>query len=88
LKPSSHPWQKVNANGSLLGNHASCGGILRDCRGTFLRCFAVTLSLMSVFEAELHCFIFDVERRAYHGWFKIRLEGHSTSALLAFKNHL
>lgn len=45
-------------------------------------CFAVNLGHMFIFEAELHVFIYYI----HHGWFKMWLEGDSTSVFLAFMN--
>jgi len=47
-KPLSTHWTKVNSNISLLGTHASCGGIFCDYRGTFLSCFANNLGRFTV----------------------------------------
>jgi len=36
------PWIKVNADGSVVGFHAACGGIFRDSRGTLWAVLRVT----------------------------------------------
>jgi len=44
-------WVKANTDGSNANLNASCGGIFRDFRGTFLGCFASNIGSGSVFEA-------------------------------------
>jgi len=65
-KTPTHPWVKVNADGSLLGGHASCGGIFRDHKGSFLSCFASNLGQLSFLEAEIHGFLLAMEYVAQH----------------------
>jgi len=52
---------KVNTDGSVLGHHATCGGIFRDSRGSLLGCFASNLVDRSVFKAEIYGFIMAME---------------------------
>jgi hypothetical protein len=47
-KPPTAGWVKVNIDGSQIGSLASCGGIFRDLRGTFLGSFASNLGDVSV----------------------------------------
>lgn len=60
-QPPAPTWMKVNTDGSVLGNHASCGGIFHDHRGTFVGCFSSNLGSFSVFESELLGFIHAME---------------------------
>ncbi|AES79730.1 transmembrane protein, putative [Medicago truncatula] len=46
-------WVKANIDGSVKAGLASCGGIFRDHRATFLGAFVCNLGDVSVFEAEL-----------------------------------
>lgn len=75
-----------HTDGSLIGGHASCGGIFRDHKGSFLSCFADNLGQFSVLEAELHGFIIAMEFVVHHHWHHLWLEGDSSSALSALKN--
>ena len=85
-KAPTHPWVKVNTDGSLLGGHASCGGIFRDHKGSFLSCFASNLGQLSFLEAEIHGFLLAMEYAAQHQWSRLWIESDSTSAVSAFKN--
>ena len=85
-KPPTVGWVKVNTNGSVINSSASCGGIFRDHRGTFMGCFASNLGAISVFEAELQGIIIALENAARFNWKNIWVESDSSSAVLAFKN--
>ena len=65
-KPPTITWVKANTDGSVIDHNASCGGIFRDFRGTFLGCFASNVGRGSVFEAELLGFFFAMEFAAKH----------------------
>jgi len=65
---------------------ASCGGLLRDHRGTCLGGFASNLSDFSVFEVELTCIILALEYSASQSWHNIWIENDSTYVVQAFKN--
>jgi len=73
-------------DGSLKANLASCGGIFRDHRGTFLGAFASNLGVVSVFEAELTGILIVMEYAASHLWHLLWIECDSTSPVQAFKN--
>ena len=52
-KAPTPPWKKVNTDGSVVGNHATCGGIFRDHLGTFLGAFSCNLGHATVFSSEV-----------------------------------
>ena len=81
-------WVKANTNGSVVNLNASCGGIFRDFRGTFLGCFASNISSWSVFEAELMDLILAMEFAAGNHWNRLWLECDSSSVVHAFKNNI
>lgn len=85
-KAPSVPLLKVNTDGFVIGNHGACGGLFRDHLGTFLRAFTSNLGSCSIFTAEVHGFILDMEYAAHNGWTNIWLESDSTNAILVFKN--
>jgi len=85
-KAPSPPWRKVNTDGSIVGNHAACGGIFRDNLGTFLGAFTCNLGLDTIFSSEIQGYIFALKFAAQNGWNNIWLESDSTSALAVFKN--
>jgi len=78
---------KVNTDGSVLGNHASCSGIFHDHHGTFVGCFSSNLGSFSVFESGLLGFIHAMEIAYNKGWMNLWIEGDSKSTLLVFRNH-
>lgn len=83
-KAPSSPWLKVNTDGSVIGGHAACGGLFRDCLGTFRGAFYCNIGMQNVFYAEVFGIILAIEFAAQHGWKHIWLESDSTSALLIF----
>ena len=85
-KPPTISWVKANTDGSGIYHNASCGGIFRDFRGTFLGCFASNVGRGSVFDAEILGLIFAMEFVAKHNWNRLWLECDSTSVVHAFKN--
>jgi len=52
-KAPTSTWVKANTDGSVRNTMAACGGIFRDCRGTFLGGFASNIGGGSVFDAEI-----------------------------------
>ncbi|RHN59594.1 putative ribonuclease H-like domain-containing protein [Medicago truncatula] len=85
-KPPTVRWVKINTDGSVRNSLASCGGIFRDHRGTFLGCFACNFGPVLVFEVDLSAIIFAMEFAARFDWLNLWLESDSSSAVLAFKN--
>ena len=81
-------WVKANTDGSVVNLNASCGGIFRDFRGTFLGCFASNIGSWSVFEAELMGLILAMEFAARNHWNRLWLECDSSSVVHAFKNNI
>ena len=77
---------KANKDGSVKASWASCRGIFRDHKGTFLGAFASNLGEVTVYEAELNGIITAMEFAASNSWHHIWIECDSTSAVLAFKN--
>jgi len=67
-KPPSVPWVKVNTDGSMMGQLATCGGILRDNKGSLMGCFVGNLGPFYVFEAEIFGFIMSMEHALQLGW--------------------
>ena len=59
---------KANTDGSVVNLNASCGGIFRDFRGTFLGCFASNVGNGSVLEAELMGLIIAMEFAVSNHW--------------------
>jgi len=86
-KAPSPLWRKVNTDGSVVANHAACGGLFRDHLGTFLGAFICYLDPDTVFSSEIQGYIFALEFAAQNGWYNIWLESDSGSALAAIKNH-
>lgn len=66
-KAPSVPLLKVNTDGFVIGNHGACGGLFRDHLGTFLHAFTCNLGSCSIFTAEVHDFIRDMEYAAHNG---------------------
>jgi len=85
-KPPTITWVKVNTDGSVIGLNASCGGIFRDYRGTFLGCFANNVGHVSGFEAELMGLILAMEFAVRKQWTRLWIECDSSSVVHAFKN--
>lgn len=85
-KAPSSLWLKVNTDGSVIGNHAACGGFFRDHLGSLLGAFTCNLGNDSVFNSEVMGFILALEFAAQNGWSHIWLESESTSALMVFHN--
>jgi len=79
-------WVKANTDGSVANFNASCGGIFRDFRGTFLGCFASNIGSGSVFDAELMGLILAMEFAISNHWNRLWLECDSSSVVHAFKN--
>ena len=77
---------KANTDGSVVNLNASCGGIFRDFRGTFLGCFASNVGNGSVLEAELMGLIIAMEFAVSNHWNRLWLECNSSSAVHTFKN--
>jgi ribonuclease HI len=86
-KAPSHPWLKVNTDGSVVGNSAACGGIFRDHLGSFRGAFTCNLGPDTVFSSEIQGYIFAMEFAAHNGWYNVWLESDSSSGLAALKNH-
>jgi len=63
---------------------ATCGGIFRDCRGTFLGGFASNIGGGSVFDAEILGLILAMEFAVSNYWTRLWLEMDSTSVVQAF----
>ncbi len=59
---------KANTYGSVVGQHAAYGGILRDNGGFLLGCFAANLGAFSVFKAEIFGFILAMDHALQQGW--------------------
>ena len=87
-KAPSAPWLKVNTDGSVIGGHATCGGLFRDTLGTFRGAFYCNIGIQSVFYAEVLGIILAIEFAAREGWSNIWLESDYTSALMIFSNSL
>ena len=85
-KVPSPPWLKVNIDGSVIGNHAACGGLFRDHLGSLLGAFTCNLDNDYVFNSEVMGFIIALEFAAQNGWNRLWLESDSTSALMVFNN--
>lgn len=85
-KPPTITWVKANTDGSVSNLNASCGGIFRDFRGTFMGCFASNVGNGSVFEAELMGLIMAMEFAVCNHWPRLWLECDSSSVVHAFKN--
>jgi hypothetical protein len=83
-KPPTHPYIKVNTNGSLRNASAAWGGIFRDQFGTFMGGFSANLGTFSVMEAKIMGFIIAMEMAAIQQWHFLWIKGESISALLAF----
>jgi len=86
-KPPTITWIKANTDGSVINSIASCGGIFRDFRGSFMGAFACNLGEMSVYETEITGLIMAMEFAAQNNWTRLWLESDSSSAVNAFKNH-
>ncbi|KEH41950.1 hypothetical protein MTR_1g058030 [Medicago truncatula] len=67
-KVPSPLWLKVNTDGSVIGNHAACGGLFRDHLGSLLGAFTCNLDIDSVFNLEVMGFIIALEFAALNGW--------------------
>jgi len=85
-KAPSLPWLKVNTDGSVIGNHAACGGLFRDHLGTLLGAFTCNIGTDTVFNSKVMGYIIALEFAAEKGWNHIWLESDSTSALMVFHN--
>jgi len=85
-KPPTITWVKVNMDDSVIDNNASCGGLFRDFRGTFLGYFASNVGHVSVLEAELLCLILAMEFAASNHWTRLWIECDSSSVVHTFKN--
>jgi len=85
-KPLTHPYIKVNTDGSLRNLSAVCGGIFRDQTSAFMGDFSTNLGDYSVFEAEIMGFIIAMEMAVTHHLRYIWIEGDLTNALLAFSH--
>jgi len=79
---------EVNTDGSVIGGHATCGGLFRDTLGTFRGAFYCNIGIQSVFYAEVLEIILAIEFAAQKRWSNIWLESDSTSALMIFSNSL
>lgn len=86
-KPPTPPLLKVNTDDSIIGAHASCGGIFWDHLGTFLDAFTCNLCGCSIFNAKILGYIWALEYATQNGWWNIMFESDSTGALLVFKNY-
>jgi len=63
-KAPTSPWLKVNADGSVIGGHAACGGLFCDYLGTFRGAFYCNIGIQSVFYAEVMGIILALEYAA------------------------
>lgn len=70
---------------SLIGGHATCGGIFRNHLGTFLGAFSCNMGNSFVFLSEIYGFIFVMEFAAHHGWRNVWLESDRLSPSCALK---
>ncbi|MCI38443.1 hypothetical protein A2U01_0059671, partial [Trifolium medium] len=50
-------WHKVNTDGSVVGNSATCGGIFRDHMADHVGSFAMNIGLGFVLYAEIFAII-------------------------------
>lgn len=66
--PPTHPWLKVNTDGSLVGNVATCGGIFRNALSVYMGSFSSKLQVTLVLHAELLGIIIAIEQAHTRGW--------------------
>ena len=72
-------WIKLNDDGSVLSNRrASCGGVMRDDSGQFLRGFAVNLGICPITVAEIWGAFYALDMAWMKGYRKVILELDST----------
>jgi len=79
-KPPTITWVKANTDGSVLDFNASCSGIFRDFRGTYLGGFASNLGLGIVYDAERTGVMLAMEYATTHNLSRL-------CAVNAFRNH-
>jgi len=85
-KAPTASWVKANTDGSVRAGYASCGGIFRDHRCTFLGAFGCNLGEVSVFEAEITGILSAMEYVVAHSWQHLWIECDSSAFVQAFKN--
>lgn len=78
----------MNVDGASQGTPglSTCGGILCDFQGVFLRVFALYIGLSTAFRAELQATMKAIELATLHNWNDIWLETDSTLVLNAFQD--
>ncbi|KAI9166096.1 hypothetical protein LWI28_026195 [Acer negundo] len=73
-------WIKVNIDGAAVGfpGVGGCGGIFRNCRAFVKDCFAIPLSQVFAFEADLLAASLAINFARKYGWRQIWLENDSS----------
>ncbi|KAF7830690.1 putative glycerophosphodiester phosphodiesterase, protein kinase RLK-Pelle-LRK10L-2 family [Senna tora] len=80
--PPESSWYKVNVDGSVkVDGSASCGGVIRDCSGTWQKGFVFNIGVCGVVESELWGILKGLEVAWSHGCRKLCLESDSQRAL-------
>lgn len=79
---------KVNTDGSVTTDSATCGGVIRDFNGHFMGGFSCSLPLMSVYLAELIGVIHAIHFLINRGYSHVCMELDSYIAVLTLKEEI
>ena len=75
-------WIKINTDGSVLNkNNATCGGLIRDHYGCFLRGFSANLGMSTITFAKLYGMFLGLKEAQTLGMQKVILEVDSLCAV-------
>ncbi|KAI9174960.1 hypothetical protein LWI28_025363 [Acer negundo] len=87
--PPAPSWIKVNTDGTAMDfpGFGGCGGIFRNYRAFLKGCFAIPLSQVFEFEAELLAASLAINFAWKYGWHRLWLESNSSYMVQLLSSH-
>ncbi|XP_061341360.1 uncharacterized protein LOC133287715 [Gastrolobium bilobum] len=86
VKAPAQGFLKLNVDGASLDSRAACGGLLRDCKGSWISGFSAFVGFCSPLQAELWAILKGLIFASNNGWKNIMLESDSLQAISLFTN--